>query len=80
MAKRQELNSRIDAKQFFEASVSALREESKSIESKSAEARSRNRALVQRTATDEALIRRAVDDAARALTALWKMQPSTRTV
>ena len=75
MAKRQELNSRIDAKQFFEASVSALRGESKSID-----ARNRNRALIQRTATDEVLMRRAVDDAARALTALWKMQPSTRTV
>ena len=74
MAKQQGLSSRIDAKQFFEASVSALRAESEPI------GRNRSRAIVQRSATDESQKKRAVADAARALTALWKMQTSIRSI
>jgi len=74
MAKQQGLSSRIDAKQFFEASVRALRSESEAID------RNRNRAIVQRSATDESQKKRAVADAARALTALWKMQTSIRSI
>jgi len=75
MAKQQAFSSRIDAKEFFEASVRALRDEGKS-----AEKNRRNRALVQRAETGEAANKRAIADAAKALTALWKMQPSTRSV
>ena len=75
MAKQQALSTRIDAKEFFEASMSALRDEKESFK-----AGNRNRALVQKTETDESFKKRAVADAARALTALWKMQTSTRPV
>ncbi len=69
MIKQESFSSGIDLKQFFEASVSAIQPESKS-----AATQDRNRALVQRRATDESSKKRAVADAAKALTALWKMQ------
>jgi hypothetical protein len=68
----------MNLKQFFEASVSALQNEGKSIDTRN-RAHQRNRALVSRTASDESLKKRAVADAAKALAALWRMQPSTRT-
>jgi hypothetical protein len=71
--------SGMDLKEFFEASVSALQSEGKSLETRSRTDR-RNRALVNRTATDDTLKKRAVADAARALTALWKLQTAKRTV
>ncbi len=78
MIKPQAFGSGIDVKQFFEASVSALRHESKSVET--GNRTNRNRTLVQRTATDDILNKRALADAASALTVLWKMQTSRRTV
>jgi len=78
MIKPQAFGSGIDVKQFFEASVSALRHESKSVETRNRA--NRNRTLVQRTATDDILNKRALADAASALTVLWKMQTSKRTV
>jgi hypothetical protein len=78
MIKPQAFGSGIDVKQFFEASVSALRHESKSVET--GNRTNRNRTLVQRTATDDILNKRALADAASALTVLWKMQTSKRTV
>jgi hypothetical protein len=78
MIKPQAFGSGIDVKQFFEASVSALRHESKSVET--GNRTDRNRTLVQRTATDDILNKRALADAASALTVLWKMQTSKRTV
>jgi len=78
MIKAQAFGSGIDVKQFFEASVSALRHESKSVET--GNRTDRNRTLVQRTATDDILNKRALADAASALTVLWKMQTSKRTV
>jgi len=78
MIKPQAFYSSIDVKQFFEASVSALRDESKSVET--GNRTDRNRTLVQRTATDDILNKRALADAASALTVLWKMQTSKRTV
>jgi hypothetical protein len=68
MTKQQGSSSPSDLKQVFEVSISALQE------SKSVEPTVRgNRALVERAVTDETLKKRAVADAARALTALWKM-------
>jgi len=78
MIKPQAFGSGIDVKQFFEASVSALRHQSKSVET--GNRTNRNRTLVQRTATDDILNKRALADAASALTVLWKMQTSKRTV
>jgi hypothetical protein len=79
MMKRPTFSSRIDPKQFFEASVHALREESKSVESRCATGL-RSRALVQRITPDEILRKRAVADAARALSILWKAQTSKSTI
>jgi hypothetical protein len=73
MTKHEASNSAIDLKQFFEASLRTLNKESRSVETKTS-AVQRNCALIQRAATDEILEKRAVADAARALTALWKMQ------
>jgi hypothetical protein len=75
MTKQETVGSGINLKQFFEASVRALQSESKT-----SGVQDRRRALVPRTAPGETQQRRAVADAARALTALWKMQPSTRTL
>jgi len=66
--------SKVDLHRFFEASVRALRDESASIETRYGRVRG-NRALVQGKETDESLRKRAVADAAKALTALWKIRP-----
>jgi hypothetical protein len=70
MTKQQGSSSPSDLKQVFEVSMSALHEEGKSAEPTVRG----NRAIVQR-ATEETQKKRAVADAARALTALWKMRP-----
>ena len=69
MTKQEGSSSPSDLKQIFEVSISALHEESKSVEPTVRG----NRAIVQRAVTEETLKKRAVADAARALTALWKM-------
>lgn len=79
MAKREALSAGIDLKQFFEASVSALQDDSKIVDLSSCTP-ARKRALVQRTAPGEIRNRRALADAAKALTTLWNMQTSTRAV
>jgi hypothetical protein len=79
MTKREGLGSGINLKQFYEASVRALQSESKTANSQD-RAAERKRALVQRTAPGETLKRRAMANAAEALTALWKMRPSTKTI
>jgi hypothetical protein len=71
MIKQEAFSCGIDLKEFFEASVRALQNERKSIA---------NRAIVDRNGTNETLKKKAVADAARALTALWKAQTSTRTI
>ena len=78
MLKREGFGSGIDLKEFFEASVTALRDESKSGEMRG-RVDQRNCGLVQRPSTGETLNKRALADAARALTALWKMQAPKRT-
>ena len=69
MTKQEGSSSSRDLKQVFEVAISALHEESKSVEPTVRG----NRALVQRAVTAETLKKRAVVDAARALTALWKI-------
>ena len=69
MTKQEGSSSPRDLKQVFEVAISVLHEESRSVEPTVRG----NRALVQRAVTDENLKQRAVADAARALTALWKM-------
>ena len=69
MTKPEGPSSPSDLKQVFEVSINALHEGSKSVEPTV-----RNRALVQRAVADETLKKRAVANAARALTALWKMR------
>jgi hypothetical protein len=71
MIKQEAFSCGIDLKEFFEASVSALQNERKSIA---------NRAIVDRNGTNVTLKKKAVADAARALTALWKAQTSTRAI
>jgi hypothetical protein len=78
MKEPQHLTSGIDLKEFFEASVSALRQATQSDSQHLAD--QRKRALVQRKVSDGTLTDRAVTDAARALAALWKMQAPKRTV
>jgi len=78
MPKHEGFGSGIDLKEFFEASVTALRDESKSGEMRG-RVDQRNCGLFQRPSTGETLNKRALADAARALTALWKMQAPKRT-
>jgi hypothetical protein len=71
MAKQGAFGAQIDLKQFFEASVGALQNVHRSGEVANQTIR-HNRALVERTRMDVNLTNRALADAARALTALWK--------
>jgi hypothetical protein len=71
MAKQEAFGERIDLKQFFEASVGALQNVYKSTEVASQSIR-HHRALVARTRLDVTSTNRALADAARALTLLWK--------
>jgi hypothetical protein len=71
MAKQEAFGARIDLKQFFEASVGALDNVQRSGDVANRTIR-HNRALVERTQMDGTLTNRALADAAKALTALWK--------
>jgi hypothetical protein len=62
----------IDLKQFFEASVDAMQNENISPKPSSHKVR-HNCALVQRTRVDGTQMNQALTDAARALTALWRI-------
>lgn len=77
MTKQEDFGSRVDLKQFFEASISALQHEG-GAERKETRADLRHAALVQRAATVATPKNRAVADAARALAALWKIHPKRK--
>jgi hypothetical protein len=72
--KHEVLGARVDLKEFFEASIGALQED---VEGSKADdqAKRRNRPLVQRAKKDSSSVQRAVTDAARALSAMWRQQP-----
>jgi hypothetical protein len=74
----------IDLKEFFEASVGALQAEMESTKVSgpiiSRPIVRRNCALVQRNPLSGNVRNRAVSDAARALTALWKTQTAKKPV
>jgi hypothetical protein len=73
MIKHEVLRTGVNLKEFFEASVDALQNDGKPSRNCKQTIR-RNCALVQRTRTDPTLTKRAVADAARTLTALWRTQ------
>jgi hypothetical protein len=78
MKKHEVVGSQIDLHRFFEASVRALQNESKFAKTQNRAERG-NRALVQRNETDGSQKRQALADAAKALAALWKVQPLSKT-
>ena len=78
MKKHEVVGSQIDLHRFFEASLRALQNESKSAYTRNSGERG-NRALVQRNQTDGSQKRQALADAAKALAALWKVQPLSKT-
>ena len=71
MIKHEVLGTGINLRQFFEASIDALQNDCRFSHISNQPIR-RNCALVQRTRTDQSLANRALTDAARALTALWR--------
>jgi hypothetical protein len=71
MTKQAVLGTGIDLKQFFEASVDALQYDGESPDTGSRAIR-QNGALVQRNRMNGTPEKRALADAARALTALWR--------
>ena len=73
MIKHEVPGTGINLKQFFEASIDALQNDWRFSQISNQTIR-RNCALVQRTRTDPTLTKRAVADAARTLTALWRTQ------
>ena len=73
-AKQKVLSPSVDLKQFFEASIGALEAEGMALEI-SDPTKGRNRPLLQRTQTAGFPARRAMADAARALTAMWRLKP-----
>lgn len=75
--KQNALRAQIDLKQFFEASIGALQDEGKASKTGD-QAKGRNRPL--RTQVGGYPARRAVADAARALTAMWRLEASKRTI
>ena len=77
MTKQEAFGSRVDLKQFFEASISALQHEGRA-ERNGSRTDLRHAALVQRAASDATPKNRAVADAARALAALWKIHPKRK--
>jgi hypothetical protein len=79
MTKQEAFSSRVDLKQFFEASISALQHESR-CQGMAKHIAQRHVALVQRAATNDTLKNRAVADAARSLAALWKIPTSKKTI
>jgi len=70
-SKQEVVSSRVNLLQLYEASVGARQNDRQSIKTEDQTVQ-RNCTLVQRTAIDGTLRKRAVADAARALTALWK--------
>ena len=70
MMKHRVSGAQLDLKQFFEASVNAL--QTYGVTEKSSQTIRHNCALVQRTQTSGARTNRAMADAARALSALWR--------
>jgi hypothetical protein len=74
VTKQEVLGAGVDLKEFFEASIGALQEEKKGLKADD-RAKRRNRPLVRRPNTDSSSVQRAVTDAARALTAMWRPQP-----
>ena len=72
MEKQPALLSGVDLKRFFEASVGALQSAADPTTIANPTARGRS-SLVPRSVVDGAFGRRALADAARALTTLWKM-------
>lgn len=71
MNKQDTFGAGLDLKRFFEASVGALKSDGDS--SDSLQPAQRNGPLVPRTGIGRTPRSRAVSDAARALSALWKM-------
>ena len=78
MIKHVVVGSQIDLHRFFEASLRALQNESKSAYTRNGGERG-NRALVQRNETEGSQKSQALADAAKALAALWKVQTLGRT-
>ena len=79
MTKDEGFGAKIDLKQFFEASVGALEVEMESAKAGDRVTR-RNSPLVRRNPLAGSTKNRAVADAARALTALWRMQTSKKAI
>lgn len=79
MTKQEAFSSRVDLKQFFVASISALQHENSS-PGMTEHTDQRHVALVHRAASNDTLKNRAAAHAARALAALWKIQTSKRTM
>ena len=77
--RREVLGEQVDLKEFFEASMGALQQDGELLKDGD-KANRRNRPLVQRTKTDSSSVQRAVSDAARALTAMWRPQLIKRTI
>ncbi|MGH9546141.1 MAG: hypothetical protein ACRD23_13115 [Terriglobales bacterium] len=71
MTKEQEFAAAVDLKQFFEASMDALQNDKKSTKVGD-HAVLRNLALIQRADPDAMFRKRAMADATKALSALWK--------
>jgi hypothetical protein len=71
MIKHELLGAGVNLKQFFEASIDALQDDYRFSHISNQTIR-RNCALVQRSRADRPLANRALTDAARALTALWR--------
>jgi hypothetical protein len=74
--KQKVVRAPVDLKQFFEASIAALQAEGKA--SKTGQAKDRNSPLIQRTNIDGYPARRAVADAARVLTEMWRLETHKR--
>jgi hypothetical protein len=76
MKEHKGVGSQVDLHRFFEASLRVLQ-----TDRQGGLALNRgNRALLQRSETDESVKKRAVANAAKALTALWKVQPLGKTI
>jgi hypothetical protein len=78
MPKHKAMTAGINLKEFFEASIDSLQDDSEGLET-CQRVKRRNRPLIQRKQTVESP-RQTVAVAARALTALWGLQIPTRAV
>ena len=76
MKEQKSVGSQVDLHRFFEASLRVLQNDSHG----GLALNRGNRALVTRSETDESVKKRAVADAAKALSALWKVQPLGKTI